>query len=115
MTSRPAQSSVLEALLTWQIQAARLPEPVAEYRFHETRRWRFDLAWPALRVACEIEGGTWIGGAHNRGLRFESDAAKYNDAAIDGWLVVRVTSGMVSDGRGLRFIERALAARAVPR
>jgi len=103
--------SDLEAAMLHAIHAARLPEPVAEYRFHETRRWRFDFAWPALRVALECEGGTWSGGRHTRGDGFERDAEKYSEAAIQGWLVVRVTGAQVEDGRALETLERALAAR----
>lgn len=86
-----------------------LPAPVPEYRFAPPRRWRFDLAWPERMVALEIEGGTWISGAHTRGRHFESDAEKYNEAALAGWKVLRVTTGMVDDGRALGFVERALA------
>jgi very-short-patch-repair endonuclease len=82
--------------------------PRTEYRFHETRRWRFDLAWPAERVAVEIEGGRWVGGRHTRGAGFEADMEKYNEAALLGWTVIRVTPGMVRDGRALAYVERAL-------
>lgn len=40
------------------------PEP--EHRFHESRRWRFDYAWPEHRVALEVEGGVWTRGRHTR-------------------------------------------------
>jgi hypothetical protein len=32
------------------------PKPEREYRFCE-RKWRFDFAWPEVRIAVEIEGG----------------------------------------------------------
>src|SRR5687768_16750315 len=28
------------------------------------RRWRFDFAWPELKVAVECDGGTFTGGRH---------------------------------------------------
>lgn len=40
------QPSELEALLAFQMRALALPTWEAEYRFHRTRQWRFDLAWP---------------------------------------------------------------------
>lgn len=57
------------------------------YRFHPTRRWRFDFAWPARRVACEIDGGQWRagGGRHNG----DPDREKLNTAAALGWRVLR--------------------------
>ena len=68
-----------------------VPLPAAEYRFHATRRWRFDYAWPAYLVALEVEGGGWSGGRHTRGAGFLGDMAKYNAAAILGWRVLRCT------------------------
>jgi hypothetical protein len=52
------------------LEAAGIPAPIREYRFAPPRRWRFDLAWPSLRLALEIEGGTWTGGRHVRGNGF---------------------------------------------
>ncbi|HEY7313861.1 MAG TPA: hypothetical protein VH643_31215 [Gemmataceae bacterium] len=60
------------------LQAAGLPPPNREHRFAPPRRWRFDLAWPSLRLALEIEGGTWTGGRHVRGKGYENDREKYN-------------------------------------
>ncbi|MCC6475013.1 MAG: hypothetical protein IT514_14870, partial [Burkholderiales bacterium] len=60
-----------------QCAAFSLPPPVAEHRFHETRRWRFDWAWPDHRVAIEIEGGVWTAGRHTRGQGFLADIEKY--------------------------------------
>jgi hypothetical protein len=101
--------SDLEDTLAWQLKLVGVPEPEREHVFAKPRRWRFDFAWPARKVALEVEGGTWVNGAHNRGAHFESDCAKYNSAALAGWLVLRVTGAMVADGRALAFVERALA------
>lgn len=79
--------------------ALRLPAPVREYRFHPTRRWRFDFAWPDKKLALEVEGGIWVNGAHNRGEHFISDCDKYNAATLDGWRVFRVTEKHIRDGQ----------------
>lgn len=100
-----------EAMLAAHVRAVGLPLPTLEYRFHPSRRWRFDFAWPDRLVACEVEGGTFVSGRHSRGRGFEADCEKYTEAALAGWLVVRVTSDMVDDGRAITFVERALAAR----
>jgi len=92
---------------------AGLPPPVPEYRFHVTRRWRLDLAWPDLRVAVEVEGGIWVAGRHSRGPGFEADCEKYAEAAIEGWMVLRVTPGMIDDGRALAVIERGFRLATV--
>jgi very-short-patch-repair endonuclease len=102
--------SDLEDTLAWQLKAVGVPEPVREHRFAAAigRAWRFDFAWLDRMVALEVEGGTWVNGAHNRGSHFASDAEKYDEAALAGWLVLRVTGDMVTDGRALAYVERAL-------
>lgn len=63
---------------------------VPEYKFHDSRMWRFDFAHPESKTAFEIEGGIWINGRHNRGSGFINDMIKYNEAAINGWTVIRL-------------------------
>jgi len=102
------RTSALEEMLALQIRTARLPAPEREFRAVASRRWRIDFAWPAQRIALEIEGGTWVQGRHSRPKGFEGDCEKYNEIALQGWRVLRVTGDMVRDGRALRFAERAL-------
>ncbi len=112
-SKRGAQINWSNVLLD-QIRLARLPEPRLEYGFHANRQWRFDFCWKEKLVACEVEGGIWMqtdsgyskGHAHPE--RFEKDCEKYNEAALYGWTVIRVTPGMVRDGRALEWLERAL-------
>lgn len=100
--------SELEGLLALHIQAAKLPAPAREHRFHPIRKWRFDFAWPEVKVAAECEGGTWSGGRHTTGKGFEADCSKYNHAAQEGWQVYRFTFGMIRSGEALKTIERAI-------
>ncbi|MBU9316557.1 endonuclease domain-containing protein [Burkholderia multivorans] len=100
--------SRLEELFALHARAAKLPEPVREHRFHPVRRFRFDFAWPHAKVAVEIEGGVWTGGRHTRGDGFESDAHKYNLAALDGWRVFRFTGAMVKSGAAISTVIQAL-------
>ena len=72
-----------------------------EYRFHPTRRWRFDFAMPNHKVAVEVEGGTHSNGRHVRGAGYTADCEKYNAAVMLGWRVLRVTSDMLNDGRAV--------------
>lgn len=94
--------------LLFQLRAVDLPEPEQETRFHPVRRWRFDLAYPAQKVAVEIEGGSWQNGRHTRGKGYETDCEKYSEAAVLGWKVIRCTPAMVEDGRAVDLITRAL-------
>lgn len=103
--------SELEETLLLQIRLAGLPEPETEYRFHPTRKWRFDLAFPAEKLAVEVEGGSWVRGRHTTGSGFEEDCRKYAEAAILGWRLIRVTGHLIESGEALAFIERALKRR----
>jgi hypothetical protein len=71
-------------------KAMGLPPPVPEHRFHPDRKWRFDYAWPEIKVALEVEGGVWSGGRHTSSQGFEGDMAKYNAASVSGWRILRV-------------------------
>lgn len=68
-----------------------------EYRFSPPRRWRFDFAWPAQRVAVEIEGGLYGRGRHNTARGYRDDCDKYNRAAIEGWCLLRFTAKHLED------------------
>ena len=61
----------LEDALAFQVKLAKLPTPEREYKFHPSRRWRFDFAWPALylRIAVEVEGAIFVAGAAVQWLR----------------------------------------------
>ncbi len=87
---------------------AGLPEPVREHRFHPTRRWRFDLAWPDRMLALEIDGGAFVGGRHTSGSGFRKDSEKFSEAACYGWRILRVLPEWVVNGRALGWVERAL-------
>lgn len=84
-----------------------LPEPTPEYVFAPPRKWRLDWAWPADKIAVEVEGGAWIGGRHTRGAGYVKDMEKYNTAALLGWLLLRVTPQQISSGVAFGLLERA--------
>lgn len=94
-------------------RAAGLEAPEAEYRFHPTRKWKFDWAFPAYKVAVEIEGAVWTQGRHTRGVGFVKDIEKYNEATILGWRVLRCTVQDFENGTGLELVMRAVEASEV--
>ena len=101
-----------EEQLDQQLLAMSTPRPTREHKFHPVRRWRFDFAWPELKIAVEVEGGVWAGGRHTRGSGFSADAEKYNCAARMGWLVLRYTDREIRSGHAATEIAETLRERA---
>lgn len=79
-----------------------------EYKFHQTRRWKFDYAHTKYMYALEIEGGLWISGRHNRPTGMIKDIEKYNEATLHGWRILRITPDMIKDGTAYQLVERAI-------
>ncbi len=105
-----AQRSQLEILFERHIQDAQLPTPQTSYRFHPTRKWEADFAYPGYALLIEIEGGEMARGRHTRGKGFINDCEKYAEAQILGWRVLRIPGTWVHNGEGVRYLERLLAA-----
>ena len=90
-------------------QARGVGEPATEYAFWPGRKFRFDFAWQGYGVAIECDGGTWRGGRHTTGKGWASDAKKFNEAQLQGWIVLRVTPQSLCTPETLRMIQRAAA------
>lgn len=102
--------SDLEEAMHFQIRCINtLSLPEREYKFHPTRRWRFDFAWPDEMLALEVEGGTHHGKSrHTTGVGFNKDCEKYNEATVLGWRILRVDSKQVKSGQALKWVEKTL-------
>jgi very-short-patch-repair endonuclease len=89
--------SALEArfALAWRTLGPESWPCVTQYQFHPERQWQFDFAFPAVKLAVEIDGGQWAshGGRHSR----DSDREKLNAAAVLGWRVLRYSGAMLKD------------------
>jgi len=86
-----------------------------EYQFHPTRKWAFDFAVPALKVAFEYEGIFSKKSRHTTVSGYTGDIEKYNAAAIDGWAVIRATAATMKSGTALIDLEMALWNRLTER
>lgn len=84
-----------------------LPMPVTEFQFNSKRKWRFDYAYPAKRIAIEIEGGIFQYGRHTRPIGFVKDMEKYNHAAIFGWRLLRFQPNEITSLPTIDFIKDA--------
>lgn len=75
------------------------PMPERQFAFHPARRWRFDFAWPSVKVAVEIQGGTFSRGGHSRGAGQSKDFEKLNEAQRLGWRVVQLDTKALAKKR----------------
>jgi very-short-patch-repair endonuclease len=64
----------------------------AEYKFMESRKFRFDFAIPDHMIAIEYEGIFSDKSRHTSVTGYSKDTEKYNLAAIHGWRVLRYTA-----------------------
>lgn len=104
-----AKREALELTLLHQLRALGLTDGlVQQHKFSDTRNWRFDFAWPDLKLAMEVDGGTWVGGAHSRGSGIERDCEKLAAAVTFGWRVMRCTTGQVSRGVAALWLASAI-------
>lgn len=113
-------------LLAYQLRACRVPAPAREYHFAAMacggmgkglrarlllaglKDWRFDFAWPAIKVALEMDGGGFVNGGHNRGAGMRSDCEKLSTAVSMGWRVLRVDASHVKSGKAAQWVIKTM-------
>ena len=71
-------------VLAW-IEEVGIRGTEVEHKFHPTRKWRFDFAWPDRKLYLEVDGGIWTNGRHVRGAALKSEWEKRNTATVMGW------------------------------
>jgi very-short-patch-repair endonuclease len=112
----PNQKSPLEKLMAkakrhdWPAELARQLDEAGitverEYRWHSTRKFRFDLMVRSKRLAVEVDGGLFINGGHTRGARREYDYERDAEALAAGWKVMRVSPRQVKSGDASSWVQ----------
>lgn len=81
--------------LAWRMAPLPGADLVAEYVFHPTRKWRFDFAFPSVKLAIEIQGAGRGGasGGHQSHAGMQRDCDKNNEAVRLGWRVLVFRAG----------------------
>ena len=79
---------------------------ISEHRFHPPRRWRFDWAHINNMVGIEYEG---FGKGHFGAVGYSNDCEKYNQAAVDGWKVLRFTAINWRDDKQRQWLKEFIA------
>lgn len=83
----PTESDA-ETLFLQLARHAGMPEPIRQYGvLLSGRRCRLDFAWPALRLAVEVDGFD----AHGSPAALHADLMRQNCLLLDGWLLLRFT------------------------
>ncbi len=93
-----------------------LPSPDLQVKFHPTRKWKFDFAWVAQKLAVEIDGGSFMArGGHNTGTGIARDHEKQNEAVRLGWRVLRFgTKAMDAPDVVIDFVAEVLTNAKEP-
>ncbi len=92
-------------------KAYGIPKPELEYRFHPTRKFRWDACWPNLKLAVEIQGGVWNTGKHGRGSGIVKDYEKQNIGVTLGWAILQFVPSDIANGSAALVIQEALRSR----
>lgn len=90
------------------LRLVNTPRYQTEFKFHPTRKWRFDYAWPERKVAIEFHGKVWRQGGHTRGSGFIKDREKMNEAIMHGWKVLEITQEHIDSGLAEKWIRELL-------
>jgi len=101
---KAGNGSVLEDLLAEQIRLMELPIPERQAKLVPGRKFAFDFSWPRQKLAVEVQGGTWVKGAHSSGAGIERDCEKAALALLAGYRTLAVTGGQVRSGQALTWI-----------
>jgi very-short-patch-repair endonuclease len=93
--------------MLFQVTNSGLSPPLREHEFHPTRAFRFDLAWPEIKLGVEIDGGIWMPrSGHTSGKGYTADREKDAEALCLGWTVLRVTTDQVKNGSAIKWLLR---------
>lgn len=76
-------------LAGWEKYGLEGSDITTEYQFHLFRKWRFDIAFPTMKLGIELDGMGW---GHQSVAARQRDIEKQNAATELGWRVLRYTS-----------------------
>ena len=118
--TRPVPISAQDQIFYALLREQGIDEPVKEFKFLENRRWRFDYAWIAAKVAVEVDGGIYgigkrcpacgrrrvLGHTSVKGIL--RDMEKGNMAQAHGWCFLRFTPDQLMRPPALALITKSM-------
>ena len=78
-----------------------------EYKFLSDRKYAFDIADHANKIAFECDGAQFSGG-HMRGKAVEQQYEKDRLAQLHGWRVMRFTNRQILNGEAKQWLQEHL-------
>jgi hypothetical protein len=122
--SSPKPKKTAKEIFEERMRQFNLPHPVTEFKFDETRLWRFDYAWELgwpkredltdtnyAKVAVELDGR----GRHQTPAGYAADCEKINAAQIQGWIVIKIPTRYVASDEFMVQLFDALKERGAIR
>lgn len=98
----PRPIVTLEGRLAQQMKEAELVFE-QQYRWHPNRKFRADYAFIEQRVLVELDGAV-----HRIKNRFKADIRKRQEAILQGWTMLPISTDQVRDGTAVEIVKRAL-------
>lgn len=100
-------------LLQTELRGKVAIEIATEHIFHPQRKWRLDIAIPALKIGIEYQGGLFMGrrGGHATVSGMRNDWAKLNAAQLLGWMVLLFGPDETRTGEAMNTMELAIKFR----
>ncbi len=104
---KESKRSRWEKTFEFQLKYHEIPPHISQFKFHETRKWAVDFAWPNHRIIVEIEGGIWIkgGAGHSHPISIERDIEKYNQVSLYGYRLFRFTDKEIRSGAAINLLK----------
>jgi very-short-patch-repair endonuclease len=111
VSTRPSTGNRYQPIVAALCRLEGWPEPLAEQRLIEGRRYSCDLVWPEQRLVVEVQGGVWLRrGGHSGGKAQIDDMEKLNLLQLAGYRVLQVTPQQVTSGVLSALLSRAFRA-----
>lgn len=104
----PPAESKLERRMAQALAVEGMPPYQRNYFFLPDRDLELDFAWPAVKVAIEVQGM-----AHRVKAMFKRDIQKRALALLAGWTVLEVDREAIGSGQAVEWLLELLKRRGV--
>ena len=108
-TKIPKAPSEHEARFKLQLRANKIYVFKEQYRFHPTRQWKIDFAFPSAKLGIELDGAIFgKKSGHNTGVGILRKMEKSNELQKMGWRIFSFSGDQVKSGYAINYILEVL-------